>query len=371
MEEFDDNAPARPDGVSCVGILFLAALAFFILAALLGSADVARGRAQTTQLTAVAWQTMTRQALAAVTMTSTPSRTATATATATETATATATATSTLTPSPSHTASAEASETATDTPSPTATLEPTATATNTPTPPPLPTPNGTYSWTLPAPILMYHYISVPPEDADIYRTDLSVTPENFRAQMAYLVTNGYSTIDLYDLSLAIVNKRELPPKPVIITMDDGYRDNYENAFPVLKEFGLKATFFIVTEFVDQNNPAYMNWAMIEEMAAAGMRMEPHSKTHVDLQERDRDFLIWQILGSQETLAAHIGYRPRYFCYPGGGYDDNVITILQELEFWGAVTTAGGEWHGFNDRYEWTRLRVRNSTTLANFADLVG
>jgi peptidoglycan/xylan/chitin deacetylase (PgdA/CDA1 family) len=217
---------------------------------------------------------------------------------------------------------------------------------------------------------MYHYISVPPEDADEYRLDLSVTPENFRAQMEYLAANGFTTIDLYDLSLAITEKIELPQKPVIVTLDDGYRDNYENAFPVLRALGQSATFFIATNFIDQNDPNYMTWAMIEEMAAAGMRFEPHSKTHPDLRDQEHDFLVWQILGSQETLAAHLGYTPRYFAYPSGRYDDAVIQVMVELDFWGAVTTAGGKWHGYEDRYQWTRMRVRNTTVLSEFADLL-
>jgi peptidoglycan/xylan/chitin deacetylase (PgdA/CDA1 family) len=217
---------------------------------------------------------------------------------------------------------------------------------------------------------MYHYISAPPEDADVYRTDLSVAPEAFRQQMAYLVENGYTTIDLYDLTLAIVNQKELPPKPVIITLDDGYRDNYENAFPILREFGLKATFFIITDLADKGLPAYMDWAMIQEMAAAGMRIEPHTKTHADLRGQEREYVIWQILGSRETVAAHIGYMPRYFAYPGGRYDDLALQIVRELDFWGAVTTAGGKDHGFNDRYEWPRLRVRYTTSLPEFIDLI-
>jgi peptidoglycan/xylan/chitin deacetylase (PgdA/CDA1 family) len=217
---------------------------------------------------------------------------------------------------------------------------------------------------------MYHYISIPPAGSDQYRVDLSVTPDNFRAQMAYLVQNGYNTIDFYDLSLAIVNKRELPPNPIIISLDDAYRDNYENAYPILKEFGMKATIFVPTEFIDAGNPNYLTWEMIDEMSANGIRFEVHSRTHPDMRERERDYLIWEILGPQETLAAHIGYTPRYFAYPGGTYDQAVIDMLIELEFWGAVTTAPGKWHGFNNRYEWDRMRVRNATTLGEFADLV-
>jgi len=237
-------------------------------------------------------------------------------------------------------------------------------------PAPLPTPHESYSFTLKVPILMYHYISHPPENADEYRLDLSTTPENFRAQLQFLVDNGYETIDLYDLSLAIAGEIDLPEKPVIITLDDGYRDNYENAFPLLKELGLEATFFVVTEFVDQGNSNYLNWAMIEEMAKAGMRIEPHSKTHPDLTRYDRDFVLWEVLGSAETIAAHIGYRPRYFAYPGGRYDDDVRKIVAELDFWGAVTTEGGLWHGFNDRYDWPRVRIRLTTAIEEFPNLL-
>lgn len=235
---------------------------------------------------------------------------------------------------------------------------------------PLPTPFETFSITQKVPILMYHYISQPPENADKYRVDLSVNPSEFRDQMRFLVDAGYEAIDLYDLSLAIVGKKDLPPKPVIITLDDGYRDNYEHAFPILQELGLKATFFIPTEFVDQGNPNYMDWKMIEEMAEAGMRFEPHSKTHPDLTEHDRDFIIWEVLGSAETLEAHTNHRPRFFAYPGGRYNDEVLNIVTELDFWGAVTTEGGLWHGYEDRFQWTRVRIHNTTAVAELADLM-
>lgn len=235
---------------------------------------------------------------------------------------------------------------------------------------PLPTPSGTYSWTLRVPILMYHYVSVPPEDADIYRTDLSVTPENFRQQMAYLAENDYTPVDLYQLSAAITAKTELPEKPVILTFDDGYLDNYENAFPILQEFGFTGTFFVITDFADQGAEGYANWEQLEEMANAGMRIESHTKNHPDLTEKDRDGVISQVLDSQETIAAHIGYTPRYLCYPGGRYSEETMQILEELDLWGAVTTQGGTWHGFEDRYEWSRQRMRYDTTLEQFAIFV-
>jgi peptidoglycan/xylan/chitin deacetylase (PgdA/CDA1 family) len=217
---------------------------------------------------------------------------------------------------------------------------------------------------------MYHYISIPPEGADKYRIDLSVYPENFHAQMQYLADNGYTPVDLYDLSRAITQKIELPPKPISITLDEGYLDHYENGFPVLKQFGFRATIFLPTDFLDRGDPGYMTWDMVHEMSAAGIRFEPHSKSHVNLNERNRDFLIWEMLGSQETVAAHIGYTPKFFCYPGGRYDETAMQVLEELGFWGAVTTQGGTWHGYTDRFEWTRVRLHNYTTLEDFARLI-
>jgi peptidoglycan/xylan/chitin deacetylase (PgdA/CDA1 family) len=237
-------------------------------------------------------------------------------------------------------------------------------------PPPLPTPSGVYSWTLKVPILMYHYISEPPEDADKYRKDLSVTPEDFNAQMSYLAENGFETVDLYELSLAITNKIDLPEKPIVISFDDGYLDNFENAFPILQKYGMQGTFFIITEFIDERRAGYMTWDNVEEISKAGMRIESHSKTHPDLSTAERDFIIYEVRGSQETIAAHIGYTPRYFCYPSGRYNEETMAILGELDFWGAVTTADGSWHGFDDRFEWSRVRMRNTTTLAEFKDTV-
>jgi len=217
---------------------------------------------------------------------------------------------------------------------------------------------------------MYHHISEPPAGSDSYRIDLSVSPDDFGQQLAYLRDNGFETVSLADLSLAIANQAPLPERPVVITLDDGYVDGYSRAFPILNSFGFVATYFVPTEFVDHENPAHLSWPMIEEMSAAGMEILPHSKTHADLRILDRDGLVWEILGSTETIEAHTGRRPRFFAYPSGHYDYRSIQMLKDLHYWGAVTTQWGHWRTFDNRFEWPRMRVRYSTALVEFADLL-
>lgn len=212
------------------------------------------------------------------------------------------------------------------------------------------------------PILMYHYLSAPPPNANIYRRDLSVTPDQFEAHLAYLREAGYETISFRQLTFAVSRQTALPPKPVIISFDDGYRDNYENAFPLLQKYGFTATFFIFTQPIDEYNIDYLTWEMVKEMHQAGMEFGSHSYRHPDLRSRDVDFLIYEILGSKEAIEERIQESVRFFAYPAGRYDDLTIHILDSAQFWGAVTTEWGAAHTYDNRFEMPRVRVRGSDT---------
>ena len=217
---------------------------------------------------------------------------------------------------------------------------------------------------------MYHYISIPPSDANVYRLDLSVKPHDLDAQLQYLSENGYTTISLYDLYGYLATGAALPVKPVVLTFDDGYVDAYINAYPLLRKYRMTGTFFIVTDFINAGNPAYLSWAMVKEMSDHGMSIESHTRTHPDMRNRSFEFLVWQILGPIEAITAYTGKAPRFFCYPSGVYDAAVISVLESVNTWAAVTTHQGNQHSLQDAMTWTRLRVRGSTTLGQFAELV-
>lgn len=220
------------------------------------------------------------------------------------------------------------------------------------------------------PILMYHYISALPADADPYRIDLTIAPERFQSHVQYLQEQGYNTISLYQLDEALLKGTPLPHKPVILTFDDGYADHYEQVFPTLRNAGFIGTFFVITARADANDPAYLNWTQIREMADAGMSIESHTKNHVDLRNRDYDFLIYELLGSLESLAAHTGRTTHMFSYPGGRYDEYTLQVIGQLPVWRAVTTQNGVVHTTDNRLELARVRVHGGTSVSGLASML-
>ena len=281
-------------------------------------------------------------------------------------ATPSSTATEPPTPTASVIASPTASLTATATPLP-PTATPSSTPTVTPTPEPQPTPDGIVRCVR-VPILNYHYVSVAPEDADAVRRDLSVSPAEFEAQLRYLREAGFTSISLHDLMLHLATGRALPDKPVILTFDDGYIDNYQFAFPLLIEHGYEGTFFLITAFQDEARPNYMSWDNVVEMHAAGMEFGAHSYNHADLRGQSADYLVWQILGPREAIEERIREPVRFFCYPSGRYDDQVIAVLHSAHYWGAVTIHQGTVQCSEAPFELQRVRVHGGDSLDKFVE---
>jgi peptidoglycan/xylan/chitin deacetylase (PgdA/CDA1 family) len=173
---------------------------------------------------------------------------------------------------------------------------------------------------------------------------------------------GYTPIGLSALVEHLASGVPLPENPVVITFDDGYRDTYENAFPLLLEREMTAVFFVVTDFIDKGLPEYLTWDMAREMLSAGMSIESHGRNHVSLKNKDTDYLVWQALGSMETIEYELGVRPRFVSYPAGEYDQSTIDIFQSANYWAGLTTAQGATHSNQDLFELRRVRVRGTTS---------
>jgi len=220
------------------------------------------------------------------------------------------------------------------------------------------------------PILMYHYVGDLPANADQFRTALTISTQLFRSHLAYLAQEGYSTISLDELDRALNDGYALPPKPIILTFDDGYTDHYENVFPALREFGFTGTFFIITSFADENRRGHLSWSQIIEMAEAGMSTEAHTKSHVELDKRSYDFLVYEMLGSIESLEAYLGRPARMFSYPVGRYDDMTLLVASQINIRRAVTTQNGLLHTTDNRLELPRLRISNTSGVPALAQML-
>jgi len=181
------------------------------------------------------------------------------------------------------------------------------------------------------PVLMYHSIG------EEKNNDAVISRDRFAAQMAYLYQNNYHPISLEDLYGYLSAKQALPPKPVVITFDDGYKDTYEVAFPVLKQYGFKSTLFIPAGEVGVN----LSWQELQEMKVAGMEIASHSFKHRSLSDLSSEEQMAEIHQSKELLDRYLNQETKYFCYPNGSYTQQTLQLLKDSGFVLAVTIDPG------------------------------
>ncbi|MDE0610200.1 MAG: polysaccharide deacetylase family protein [Anaerolineaceae bacterium] len=220
------------------------------------------------------------------------------------------------------------------------------------------------------PILMYHYVSPLPRDADTLRIGLTVRPEVFREQLTWLRDAGYSSISPGQLFRALDHGEQLPPKPLILTFDDGHVDHFSVVMPLLLEAGFSGTFFIISERVDARDPLHLDREQLVAMAAQGMSIESHSRSHRDLSGLERDLLVYELLGSRESLEAWTGVEPTAIAWPFGKHDALARQVAREAGYRMALSTRAGVLHDSTGLFDLARLRVNRDLTLRNFEALL-
>ncbi len=223
------------------------------------------------------------------------------------------------------------------------------------------------------PVLLYHRIVN--KDSIIGKHKIYVFAKNFRKQMKYLKDNGYQTITFYDIKK---NPEMDLYKKVIITFDDGYVDNYELAFPILKEYGLKALIYLVTKInhnawgVKEGEPKIdmMHAEQVKEMSDYGIEMGGHTQNHVNLLQLDSDEQLIEIKGSKEDVEAITKKEAISFAYPFGGIDENIKLITKQAGFDFAVSTNTGPKQFGDDLFQIRRIEITPKTSLSSFKNKV-
>lgn len=199
----------------------------------------------------------------------------------------------------------------------------------------------------PVPILMYHHIRDFNDPNNPVDTNLSTPVQRFSDQMQWLKENGYTTITLSELFSG-----SLPEKPIVLTFDDGYRDNYTDAYRILKDNGQKGVFFLISS---TGGGGYLTQAEIREMSDGGMEMESHTVDHPDLSQLGDDALVKELVESKKTIEKVTGQSVEFLCYPSGRYSDDVIDAAKAEGYRAAVTTKASSANG--SVYELPRIRM--------------
>lgn len=202
------------------------------------------------------------------------------------------------------------------------------------------------------PILMYHKI----DKAESRKGKLAVSPEVFEKQMSFLARNKYNVISLQQLIGLIKNKEKIPHNTVVITFDDGYENNYSAAFPVLKKYNLKATIFVIADFITK--PGYMTEAQLKELSDSGLiTIASHTFTHPVLTKIDAQAANYEITQSKDALEVIIKKPVKLFSYPLGAFNEAIRAAVIKETYLGAVATNPGKKYPKDDIYALKRMRI--------------
>jgi peptidoglycan/xylan/chitin deacetylase (PgdA/CDA1 family) len=235
----------------------------------------------------------------------------------------------------------------------------------------------------PIPVLMYHHVN--PHKGDMF----TVTPEVFEGQMAYLAKAGYRALSLDELFAFIKGDLDLKQKAVVITFDDGWLDNFIYAFPVLEKYKLRATMFIVTDWVEKSSEKFdgiatfiptneeskalvrkgeaqkvvLTWELIGKMTDSGLfDFFSHTKRHLFCNQLSEPELLAELRESKRILEERLGRPCPYLCWPDGMYSDTAISIARKTGYKALFTIERGAVKAGSDPFGIKRNLVEDNVS---------
>lgn len=204
------------------------------------------------------------------------------------------------------------------------------------------------------PILIYHSIRPHIKGESKLQDEYDVTPELFEQELAYIHENNFHPISFAELNAYFEGNSLLPEKPVILTFDDGWKNQYKYAFPLLEKYGIKATFFIYSNPIDHNKAHWMSWDEVRALDRAGMEIGGHSRTHpVLVKMTDNAKLEWEIAGGKKIIEDELGHAIQVFAYPFGSDNPEVQKTVINAGYKMARIIAHGKWNDPAHRYQIT------------------
>ena len=249
--------------------------------------------------------------------------------------------------------------------------------------------NADYSETVKVPIIMYHGLI---KDQNL-QTQYFISPDRFEEDLKYIKDNGYTPVFMSDLIDFVCENRPLPEKPIVLSFDDGYYNNYCYAYPLLKKYNMKAVISIIGLYTDkfskadENTAAYshITWKQLNEMTDSGLvEIQSHTYNMHEIGERRgsarkqgesktqyRKILTDDLVRLQREIKHYTGKAPDTFTYPFGIYSDYEEELVKELGFKATLSCSEGvNYITFSDKeclYQLKRyLRDKDSTSSTMF-----
>ncbi|RAP74673.1 polysaccharide deacetylase family protein [Paenibacillus montanisoli] len=213
------------------------------------------------------------------------------------------------------------------------------------------------------PVLCYHSVT------DTKTGDYVVSPADFEEQMAWLHEHGYRGINLRQFSALMKGETPNDGRNVMITFDDGYKDNFTNAYPILSKYGYIAVEFLVTNWVSA--PGYMNWSEADELSRHGWDLMSHTRTHPYLPLHTSKGQTDEIAGSKAALEKHLSKPVQAIAYPYGLRSFETVNIVKDSGYVYGFTFDDGMTTSSQDPYLLKRLFISGEMDAAAFAGKMG
>jgi len=204
------------------------------------------------------------------------------------------------------------------------------------------------------PILTYHHVGIA---SGKWRLN-DVSAESFEYQMNFIKRHGFQVISFDDLVEGIKKGHEFARNTVVLQFDDGYEDNYQYAFPILKKYAYPAMVFLISDKV--GSPDFLTWDQVKEMEKYNFMAGAHTRHHAYLPRLSLAKAQDEIAGSKKVIEDHLGHKIDYFCYPSGGFNEDIERLVKDAGYKAAATTNRGKGKYNLDLYALKRIHMNNT-----------
>ncbi|MDO8609527.1 MAG: polysaccharide deacetylase family protein [bacterium] len=205
------------------------------------------------------------------------------------------------------------------------------------------------------PIIMYHYVEYVKDMNDTIRKRLDITPNLFEGHLQALHDANYKTYFAKDIYEILNGSVVQSSKSIVLTFDDGYEDFYTDVFPLLKKYQMKATLYVIYNFIDRKG--FIKDAQIRELISSGLvEIGSHTFDHLYLKTVSNEVAIKQIIDSKKKFEERYGIEIKTFAYPFGAFNKDTIELVKKAGYTAALSVIPGIMQSKTNQFYLFRIR---------------